>query len=547
MNNALTFEVASPADDDQICALNYQVFVEEIPQHPPNTAKRLLDRFHDQNTYLVARDGDEIIGMVAIRAERPFSLDAKVEHLDSYLPPHNRVCEVRLLCVQPGRRRGPVFAGLLDMIMQVGRQRGYDLAVVSGTTRQLRLYEHMGFVAFGPEVGSPGARYQPMHLTMSAFARDSRAAFARRSRVTNQTMHPTDAPPISFLPGPVAIGKHVHAALAQPAISHRSRTFVLQMADVQQRLCELTNAPRAILMLGSGTLANEAIAGQIATSKQAGVVVVDGEFGSRLADHARRWSLPFATFERDWGSPWSLAELQQFVAERPDVRWLWITLCETSTGVLRNLAVLRAICATCNIDLYLDAVSAIGAVPVDLRGVRMASAVSGKALGSFPGIAIVFHDGTIASGDRSLPRYLDLALYEATAGVAFTQSSNLVGALAAALRRYQSEQPWIEVVEMASWLRAQLRELGLRTLIDEDRANPAVTTITLDKPGHSRQLGDRLHRAGFLVSYESNYLLTRNWLQVCLMGCCTRENLAALIEILAREVQRMPMAQSTAS
>ncbi|MFT4513828.1 MAG: aspartate aminotransferase-like enzyme [Planctomycetota bacterium] len=537
MTNALTFEVAGPSDEDRICALNYQMFVEEIPQHPPNEAKRLVDQFHDQNTYLVARDGEEIIGMVAMRAERPFSLDAKIDNLDAYLPPHNRICEVRLLGVQAGRRRGPVFAGLLDMIMQIGQQRGYDLAVVSGTTRQLRLYEHMGFIAFGPEVGSKDARYQPMYIAMSAFERDSKAAFARRSRVANTHAPAVGFTPISFLPGPVAIGEQVQAAFAKPAISHRSRPFEQQLTFVQQRLCALTNAPHATLLLGSGTLANEAIAGQISMTHQQGVVVVDGEFGRRLADHATRWSLPFETFERDWGAPWSIDELQQFVSQRPDARWLWITLCETSTGVLRNLDALRAMCAAGNIDLYLDAVSAIGAVPVDLRGVRMASAVSGKALGSFPGMAIVFHDGSVADGHRSLPRYLDLALYEASNGVAFTQSSNLVAALATALQRYESPAPMLETVAMASWLRTELRNLGLRLLLDDDDAGPAVTTIALDAPMHARQLGNQLHQAGFLVSYESNYLVARNWLQICLMGAFTRRNLEALVQTLTKIMQ----------
>lgn len=531
MTKTLTFDVAGPADDDRIFALNYQMFVEEIPQHPPNESRRLVDRFHDENTYLIAREGDDIVGMVAVRSARPFSLDAKLDDLDSYLPPHRSVCEVRLLCVQPGRRRGPVFAGLIDMIMQLGKERGYDLAVVSGTTRQLKLYEHMGFVAFGPLVGSEGARYQPMYMTMSAFARDSGAAFRRRARVSNGPGRDQGAAPTSFLPGPVAIHPDVARAFAQPAISHRSRVFERQLASVQQRLCHLTNAHHATLLLGSGTLANEAIAGQIAATEHSGVIVVDGEFGRRLTDHATRWSIPFATFERDWGTPWSLDELATYVRERPDVRWLWITLCETSTGVLRDLEALCAMCAACNIDLYLDAVSAVGAVPVDLRGVRMASAVSGKALGSYPGMAIVFHDGTVHEGHK-LPRYLDLALYDASNGVAFTQSSNLLAALDTALRRYDDEASMLEVVELAAWLRAQLQRMGLHVLIDDAAATPAVTTIALDGSLHARALGDQLRDAGFLVSYESNYLLARNWLQICLMGDFDRHNLERLVATL---------------
>ena len=38
---------------DQIAQLNYETFVEEIPQHGENTTRRLIDKFHAENVYLV--------------------------------------------------------------------------------------------------------------------------------------------------------------------------------------------------------------------------------------------------------------------------------------------------------------------------------------------------------------------------------------------------------------------------------------------------------------------------------------------------------------
>jgi hypothetical protein len=49
-------------------------------------------------------------------------------------------------------------------------REGFDLALISGTTRQLKLYEHLGFVPFGPLVGTPEALFQPMMLTLERFA-----------------------------------------------------------------------------------------------------------------------------------------------------------------------------------------------------------------------------------------------------------------------------------------------------------------------------------------------------------------------------------------
>ncbi len=41
--------------------------------------------------------------------------------------------------------------------------RGYDIAIISGTVQQERFYRRLGFVPFGPRVGTPEALYQPMY------------------------------------------------------------------------------------------------------------------------------------------------------------------------------------------------------------------------------------------------------------------------------------------------------------------------------------------------------------------------------------------------
>ena len=62
MTAALRFKLADDsAEFEAIHRLNYRTFVEEIPQHPPNEAKRLVDRFHAENTYAICLDGDELV------------------------------------------------------------------------------------------------------------------------------------------------------------------------------------------------------------------------------------------------------------------------------------------------------------------------------------------------------------------------------------------------------------------------------------------------------------------------------------------------------
>ena len=71
-----TFKVASePWEFEAIHRLNHRTFAEEIPQHDRKEDARLVDKFHDENLYVICVAGGELAGMVALRLQRPFSLD----------------------------------------------------------------------------------------------------------------------------------------------------------------------------------------------------------------------------------------------------------------------------------------------------------------------------------------------------------------------------------------------------------------------------------------------------------------------------------------
>ena len=57
------------------------------------------------------------------------------------------------------------------------------------------------------------------------------------------------------------------------------------------------------ILVGSGTLANDVVAAQLSLDPGPGLVVTNGEFGERLADHARRMHLPHEALVFEWGEP----------------------------------------------------------------------------------------------------------------------------------------------------------------------------------------------------------------------------------------------------
>jgi aspartate aminotransferase-like enzyme len=148
---------------------------------------------------------------------------------------------------------------------------------------------------------------------------------------------------------------------------------------------------------------------------------------------------------------------------------------------------------------------------------------------------------------RKLPRYFDLGYYARQDGIPFTFSSNLLHALHAAVKRVSWETRFAEIAELSAWLRARLMESGFNLLGDGAKASPAVTTIVLPPRMNSVEIGLAMQEAGYLLSYNSEYLRRENWIQVCLMGECTREKVVSLANALNRVCfqRRAPLPAAT--
>jgi len=523
----LKFKIASEEwEIEAIHCLNYKTFVEEIPQHQQSGEKRLVDKFHRENTYIICLDGDKLAGMVAMRGNRPFSLDSKLPDLDSYLPAARKVCEMRLLSVEKEYRNGYVFRGLLGLVLTYGKAQGYNFAIISGTTRQERLYRHLGFIPFGPLVGTGDARFQPMYLTLETIEEKATSIFSPPKTGDVETL------PVSFLPGPVDIANEVREAFDAKPVSHRARSFMSEFKATKQLLCKLVNTHSVEILLGSGSLANDVIGGQISLLNRRGLVLSNGEFGDRLIDHASRWGLDFEPVRVEWGSVFDFAEVLRRIAQTRDVGWIWAVHCETSTGVLNDLGALKAICQENGLKLCLDCISSIGTVPVDLCGTYLASCVSGKGLGAFPGLSMVFYNHQLVAAPEKLPRYMDLVFCASQESIPITHSSNLLFALQTAVRRLNIEERFPNVVELSVYLRDRLTGLGYSIVASHEHGSPAVLTVALPAELSSKTIGWQLQKAGYLLSYRSEYLLKRNWIQICLMGEFSRQHLASLLAIL---------------
>ncbi|RFU63508.1 aminotransferase class V-fold PLP-dependent enzyme [Peribacillus glennii] len=522
----LIYKIASDLDElEQIYKLNYKTFVEEIPQHTGNGQLRLVDRFDGENTYIIAKKQSEVVGMISVRANRPFSLDGKISNLDEILPEGAVPCEIRLLSVKEEYRKSYVFYKMVHLLAAHCLDKNYNTAVISGTERQLRLYKKIGFEPFGQMVGNEGARFQPMFLTKERFENSTKAFKRVMHRKARDKM-------MNFLPGPVPLHKEVEQAFAHSPVSHRSQTFLNALQEVRLKLCQYVNANFAQVVTGTGTLGNDIIAAQLTRIPGRGLLLANGEFGYRLIDHASRFNLDFGTIEKGWREPVTPEDVESYLCNNQGIKWLWTVHCETSTGFLYDLPGILSVCKKHGVELCVDACSSIGVIPVDLDGIYLASSTSGKGLGSYPGLAIVFHRDEIRPYG-ALPAYLDLGSYHAAGSAPFTHSSNLVNALKAALSLRETF-----VRTSGGRIREYFKEKGF-DVIGDHSYSPGVVTICLPSGISSNELGDRLKKQKILVSYESGYLLKRNWIQVAFMGEQVFDDLPLLVAILKKEADTL--------
>jgi aspartate aminotransferase-like enzyme len=435
-----------------------------------------------------------------------------------------RICELRLLAVPKAHRAGQLLPALLGGVWRYCLREGFDLALISAVTRQLKLYRHLGFEPFGPLVGAPPVLFQPMMLTLERFA-------ARAPKLFRRTM-PDATVGANFLPGPVSVHPEVRQALQRSVQSHRSAGFLAEIESTKVLLRQLAGATRVEILLGTGTTANDVIAGQLSLGREAGLVLSNGEFGERLVDHARRWGLRCDVISKSWGEAFDIEEIERYLALHPSCRWLWFVHCETSTGTLNDLDALSAVTKAAGAKLCVDAISSVGIVPMNLADAYFASGVSGKGLGAFAGLALVFYQHDISPAPTALPRVLDLGLYARECGVPFTHSSNLVGALHTALRRVQWDDRFRELAATSSWLRTRLKRLGFEVVGSAAQPSPAIVTLALPDNVNSVAVGAELEKRGYLVSANSRYLADRNWIQISLMGQVSRDQLSSVSTVL---------------
>ena len=243
-------------------------------------------------------------------------------------------------------------------------------------------------------------------------------------------MAPIDAgrPPERLLlgPGPSPVSARVMQALASPVLSHLDPYLLDAMDDLRARLARVFRAPADATVLaisGTGTSAMEAAVANLTSPGTRALVIVTGYFGDRLAQLLARYGADVHRLDVEWGRAVDPARVAAALdGGRFDI--VGIVHAETSTGVLNPVDDVAKVVAAHDALLIVDAVTSLGAMPVDVSawGRAVCYSCAQKGLGAPSGLSpIVFtaaalerrskpRNSTQQHGSRSF--YFDLELLE---------------------------------------------------------------------------------------------------------------------------------------
>ncbi|MHC4823030.1 MAG: GNAT family N-acetyltransferase [Planctomycetota bacterium] len=535
-SSSVQVQPARDEDWPEIRRLLHRTFVVELNQYQDDGSGFHQDKFEHKNRMFLAREGDRLVGMVAVHDQPPFSVAAR---LPQDLPMESladRPLEVRLLCVIPGRRSSRLAFALMSAVYAFAHESGHRELWISGVRNQLPLYRRLGFEPLGPPVPGGAAEFTPMRVKLDALP----PGLVQRA-TRSDPRHTRE--PLCLLPGPPRLHPQSTKAAASAALPlyHRSDAFLDIYREVQRQLSTWCGGHRIALIPGGGTLANDVVAQalrHLPDSATPGLLLCNGEFSDRLRDHALGAGLTHEALDFGWGRPWDMDRIRtRLVAARPG--WIWAPHCESSTGhwnpvedlvdlVEQNCPHAPPIC--------LDAVSTLG-ITLLPDGISLASAVSGKTLQALPGIAIVASAPGLlekCSADLPWPPSLDLPTHCQASVPPHTLGFPALASLDASLRvscaKANAHVSLKQATDLGTWIRRQLRSLGIRVLAEEDAASPVITTFEVPAGLTTMEFLSLARSWGFQLAGRSSYLRGRRLAQIATFGSYRREELVPFFD-----------------
>jgi serine---pyruvate transaminase len=322
-------------------------------------------------------------------------------------------------------------------------------------------------------------------------------------------------------PGPTPVPPEVLAATAAPVVHHRGPDFKALLRRTLERLKQVCRTENdVILFTASGTGAFESAVVNLLSPGERVLVVSAGEFGERWAKLAGAYGCEVEPLAYDWGETPRPEDLESRLRETGAPTVLLVHS-ETSTGVVADVQSLAGVAKEAGALVVVDAVSSLGAVPLetDAWGIDVVVSGSQKALMAPPGLSLA--TVSVAAWERceraSLPRfYFDWRRYRKgldALSPPFTPAVATVAGLDTALGLLLEEGLETAFARHAALGRAcreGAKAMGLELFSPDEERSAVVTAILTPEDADARELVLALRdRFGITVAGGHGEMATR--------------------------------------
>ncbi|MCD5384055.1 alanine--glyoxylate aminotransferase family protein [candidate division WOR-3 bacterium] len=325
-------------------------------------------------------------------------------------------------------------------------------------------------------------------------------------------------------PGPTPVPDRVRLKEAKPIIHHRTKEFSEIFDRMSEDLKMVFKTDNVVLtFLSSGTGAMEGAVTNILSPNDKALCIMGGKFGERWAEICKAYGIETVLHEVEWGDYAKPEHLRRLLEQHPEIKAVFTTLCETSTGTLFPIKEYGEIIKQRrDTILIVDAISGLGACDMrtDEWGVDICVSGSQKGLMLPPGLAFasVSEKAWRSIENARCPRYYfdfkkQRKALEKKSPTAYTPGVSLVVALDEALSIIKEDgmdNILARHTRLAEATRKGVRALGLE-LFSKKPAN-ALTAIsvpegidggalknTLDKKYNIKVAGGQEHLKGKII------------------------------------------------
>ncbi len=289
-------------------------------------------------------------------------------------------------------------------------------------------------------------------------------------------------------PGPTPLPPQVCEAMARPIIHHRTPQFQAVLKEAIEGLKYVYQTKGDVFILASsGTGVMEAGVVNLLSGGDTAITIQGGKFGERWTEICKSYGINLEIIDVRWGEAVQPREIEKRLKANPKIKAVFTTLCETSTGVVNDIAAIGKAVKDTNAVLVVDAISGLGAIDLQTDAWFCDVVVSGSQKGLMlpPGLGFisVSQKAWQLVEDSRCPKYY-FDLKEAKKALdktdtPFTPAITLIIALCESLKMIKQdglENVFLRHKKMADATRAAMKALGLE-LFAPLAASDVVTAV----------------------------------------------------------------------